>query len=217
LTNDSNLAFLELGFVEVSSDGVNFFRFPDVTNVQDTSQITNDGSIDGSQLYDFGGKYIAGYGSPFDLEELKDTPGLDVNNIIAIRVIDVVGSLDSIYATHDVNGRKVNDPWPTPFASCGFDLDAVGVINAVGVTGIPQITKAAFNIYPNPVRSGQPVQVQLGDENTKVILTDLNGRQLFSLTGNKFLMINTAGLSAGVYFISAQSTTGSDNLKLIVQ
>jgi hypothetical protein len=23
----------------------------------------------------------------------------------------------------------INDPWPTPFASSGFDLDAVGVIN----------------------------------------------------------------------------------------
>ena len=73
---------------------------------------------------------MANYGTPFDLQELADTPGLDVNNITYVRIIDVVGSLDSQYASHDLKGHRVNDPWPTPFASCGFDLDAVGAINA---------------------------------------------------------------------------------------
>ncbi len=67
---------------------------------------------------------------PFDLQEIADAPGLDVNNVNYVRVIDVVGTIDSQYATHDSKGNIVNDPWPTPFASCGFDLDAVGVINA---------------------------------------------------------------------------------------
>ena len=51
MTNDSNLAFLELAFVEVSSDGVNFYRFPSITNVEDSKQIANGGSMDGGQLY----------------------------------------------------------------------------------------------------------------------------------------------------------------------
>src|SRR6185312_6390046 len=35
---DSNLAYLELAFVEVSSDGVNYFRFPASSLTQDTLQ-----------------------------------------------------------------------------------------------------------------------------------------------------------------------------------
>src|SRR3954467_173127 len=34
--------FLELAFVEVSSDGVHYFRFPAVSNTQDTLQMGND-------------------------------------------------------------------------------------------------------------------------------------------------------------------------------
>ena len=65
MTNDSNMAFLELGFVEVSSDGVNFFRFPSITTVQDTLQLSNDGAMDGGRLYDLAGKSIVNYGTPF--------------------------------------------------------------------------------------------------------------------------------------------------------
>ncbi len=50
MTNDSNLAFLELGFVEVSSDGVHFFRFPSVSNIEDTVQTAPFASTDGGQL-----------------------------------------------------------------------------------------------------------------------------------------------------------------------
>jgi len=43
MTNDSNMAFLELGFVEVSTDGIRYVRFPAVTNVQDTFNLTTMG------------------------------------------------------------------------------------------------------------------------------------------------------------------------------
>jgi hypothetical protein len=43
--------------------------------------------------------------------------------------VDVVGSITPAYATYDSQGNMVNDPWPTPYSSSGFDLDAVGVIN----------------------------------------------------------------------------------------
>ena len=48
--------FCELGFVDVSSDGVNYFRFPSVSLTQGTTQLTNAGAIDPSNIYDFGGK-----------------------------------------------------------------------------------------------------------------------------------------------------------------
>jgi hypothetical protein len=126
------LAFLELGFVEVSSDGTNFFRFPATSDTQTTTQVASFGLLDATNLNNLAGKYVAGFGTPFDLAELAGvSPLLDVNDVRFVRIVDVVGSIDLLYATHDSVGNIVNDPWPTPSASSGFDLDAVGVINAV--------------------------------------------------------------------------------------
>lgn len=218
VTYDSVEAFLELGFVEVSSDGVHFFRFPDISDVQDTAQTGTFGSTDGGQLYDLAGKYIAGYGTPFDLEELTDTPGLDINNITYVRVIDVVGSIDSEYATYDSKGHIVNDPWPTPFPSCGFDLDAVGVLNAVGLTGIPEVSEQDLKIYPNPVQSGNQLHVVFGGGDASVFISDINGRLIsqYEATGTQ-LLIPTNTLAPGVYFLQAKTISSGYNLRLIVQ
>ncbi len=125
------LAFLELGFVEVSSDGTNFFRFPATSDTQTATQVASFGLLDATNLNNLAGKYVAGFGTPFDLSELAGvSPLLDVNDVRYVRIVDVVGSIDPLYATHDSVGNIVNDPWPTPTASSGFDLDAIGVINA---------------------------------------------------------------------------------------
>ena len=121
--------FLELGFVEVSSDGENFFRFPAVTNVPETPQVGPFATTDATLIHNFAGKYEAFYGTPFDLDEVEDNLLLDKNNITHVRIIDVVGSINPDYCTYDSQGHVVNDPWPTPFNSSGFDLDAVGVIH----------------------------------------------------------------------------------------
>ena len=90
--------FLELAFVEVSSDGINFFGFESVsltaTNVQ-VVQTGGMGSLDATDIYNLAGKYQRGYGTPFDLEELKDVNGLlDVNSVTHVRIIDVVGYVE---------------------------------------------------------------------------------------------------------------------------
>lgn len=122
--------FLELGFVEVSSDGENFIRFDAISLTQTESQIVGFGTLDTTDLHNFAGKYQQGYGTPFDLEELKDVdPLVDVGRITHVRIIDVVGGLDDLYARFDSLGNKINDPWPTDFDTGGFDLDAVGVLH----------------------------------------------------------------------------------------
>lgn len=222
MTNDSNMAFLELGFVEVSSDGINFFRFPAITHVEDTLQLSNDGSMDGGRLYDFAGKYIARYGTPFDLEELADTPGLDVNNVTYVRIVDVVGSIDSAYGTRDSKGTIVNDPWPTPFATCGFDLDAVGVINAKlpsAVTGLPG---TETSVYPNPVNRGNPVMVETQSRLNSLQVYDVRGRlaQEENFAGNSLtgtVRINTSSFEPGVYFITGTSGNAHFTSKLVVE
>ena len=220
MVNDSNLAFLELAFVEVSTDGLRYVRFPATTEVQDTFQLNNDGAIDCSQLYNLAGKYIANYGTPFDLNELVDSPGIDINNINYVKVIDVVGSIDSAYATRDHNGHIINDPWPTPFASCGFDLDAVGVIHAKGLTGIKNVADGAVKAYPDPVYRGNEVSIQSNQNILGLKIYDVNGRlvhQFAANTSTNRQSINTDGFNSGIYFITVETVAESFNTKLIVE
>jgi hypothetical protein len=220
MTNGPNMAFLELGFVEVSSDGINFFRFPSICNVEDTAQTAPFGSTDGSQLYDLAGKYIYDYGTPFDLEELKDSVGLDVNNVTHVRIIDVVGSIDPRYATHDSRGHIVNDPWPTPYATCGFDLDAVGVIHANGLAAIEQERRQPLKIFPNPAPAGTDVKVQLMEGMNSVLIYDINGKLLDELHPEVpagLFSLNTAAYAGGVYLLCAKSSVSCLNAKLVIE
>ncbi len=126
------LYFLELGFVEVSSDGANFFRFDAVSLTQTTTQVAAFDPLDPTDLNNLAGKYVAGFGTPFDLEELAGvSPLLDIHNVNFVRIVDVVGSLAPAHRTLDSLGNPVNDPYPTAFASGGFDLDGVAVLHEV--------------------------------------------------------------------------------------
>ncbi|MCD6012439.1 MAG: hypothetical protein K0Q79_2301 [Flavipsychrobacter sp.] len=146
--NDSE-AFLELAFVEVSSDGVNYFRFPAVSLTDHTVQLGNSNYLNARKLNNFAGKYIGMYGTPFDLDELAGIAGLNVNSITHVRLIDVVGSVSG-HSSLDHEDHIINEPYPTPFPSCGFDLDAVGVIHQVE-TGINTLGKDVWvSVYPNP-------------------------------------------------------------------
>ena len=87
--------FLELAFVEVSSDGVNFFQFEAVSLTPTNKQHDAFGALDTTNLHNLAGKFRVGYGTGFDLEELKDVNELlDVNNVTHVRVIDVVGYIE---------------------------------------------------------------------------------------------------------------------------
>jgi hypothetical protein len=144
--------FLELAFVEVSSDGQNFFRFQAHSLTGTSQAVGSFGSIDPTNINNLAGKYLLNYGTPFDLTELDGNTGLDVQNITHIRIIDVVGSLNNTYARRDTAGRKINDPYPTAFPQSGFDLDAVGIVHlkSVGLSEISRIKK--LNVYPNPLK-----------------------------------------------------------------
>ncbi|REK12020.1 MAG: hypothetical protein DWQ37_13460 [Planctomycetota bacterium] len=124
--------FLELAFVEVSTNGIDFARFASVSLTQTATQIGSFGTIDTTNLDNLAGKYRVGFGTPFDLSALAGvSPHVDVNDVRFVRLIDVVGSLDPTLGTQDSLGNAINDPYPTAFSSGGFDLDAVGVIHSV--------------------------------------------------------------------------------------
>ena len=194
------LYFLEIGFVEVSSDGENFFRFPAVSYVQTDTQLGGMACIDPRQIHNFASKYEALYGTPFDLDEIEDNTLLDKNNVTHVRIIDVIGDIDPEYATYDSEGHIVNDPWPTPFGSSGFDLDAVGVIHDQAHTpgfGVAENTTEMVSVYPNPTHDYIHV-VTNNDSPVQCELYSLTGQKILSSTETE---INVSELELGVYFI----------------
>lgn len=221
-TGETGMAFLEFAFVEVSSDGINFVRFPAISHIQDTAQLAMVG-IDCSLVNNLAGKYVNGYGTPFDLEELKDKQGLNVNSITHVRVIDAVGSINSTYSTYDSEGNKVNDPYPTQFASGGFDLDAVGVIHVVGVTAVSdfgfQISDLGMQVYPNPSNDGE-VTIRLNEDfiGNVISVVDLTGNivavQQLQTTNHK---LQTTNLPQGLYFITVASNSNTITQKLVIR
>jgi hypothetical protein len=116
--------FLELAFVEASSDGSTFYRFP--CRTQSSTPVSSYGTMDRTKLSGFAGLYRAGFGTPFDLSDLAST-GLDRNNVRYIRVIDVIGD----GSTFDSDGNNVYDPFPN-YGSPGFDLEAIAALNTAG-------------------------------------------------------------------------------------
>lgn len=203
--------FLELAFVEVSSDGENYFRFPAHSETQTEVQVGTFDEIDPTYLNNFAGKYRAFFGTPFDLDELEDDPLLDKNRITHVKIIDVVGSIDTEFATYDSFGNIVNDPFPTPFWSSGFDLDAVGVIHT-GNLGIAEVETSKLKIYPNPVKDefhigiNDKVNIKIFDTTGKLVLTNLSENNQ---------SIRVSELKTGIYFVQIYSEKGNSLHKLI--
>ena len=202
---------LELAFVEVSSDGVNFFRFPAVTYVQTDSQLGNSGSIDPAQLHNFASKYGAFYGTPFDLDEVEDNELLDKNRVTHVRLVDVVGNIDPEYANYDSKGHVINDPWPTGFNSSGMDLDAVGVIHDLAHYDVPENETIAVAVYPNPVKDRLTVKA----ENLQLVeVYNLVGQLVTTSTSS---VIDLGGLNEGIYFVRVTSEGKAVTKRIVKQ
>lgn len=187
--------FLELAFVEVSSDGQRFVRFPATSLTQTVRQVT--AKVDPTYINNLAGKYKTGYGTPFDLEELRDSTGIDINNITHIRIVDVVGSIDPQYGTYDAFGHIVNDPFPTNSYSSGFDLDGIAVLHQKG-EGIDE-AETVVSIYPNPVSEVMNITV---NEEMEAQLFDMSGRCLMTISlncGANAVSLN--GISNGIYLL----------------
>jgi hypothetical protein len=130
--------FAELGYVEVSTDGVAFARFPSVShNVEpgqgipgDTEIITSFGrafaGVNATNIYNLAGIHPVNVGTAFDLEDLAAdalvlSGAVNTNDIRFVRIADIPGN----GAFLDSQGRGILDAWPTT-GSGGVDLDAVG-------------------------------------------------------------------------------------------
>lgn len=223
--NGFNNTFLELAFVEVSSNGTDFVRFPATSLTQTDIQIDGFGAVDATKLNNLAGKYRVQFGTPFDLDELADEPGLDVNAITHVRLVDVVGCIQDAYATHDHLGNKVNDSWNTAFASSGFDLDGVGVIHQV-MTNVDELfaARAQLQLFPNPAETNTRLRYTVhASTSVRVRITDVSGRTIQELphairsVGRHEQEMELTGMPAGLYFVQLTTDAGRASLPLIVR
>lgn len=207
-------AFLELAFVEVSSDGTNFYRFPNQSLTQTDTQTNPFGYTTASDIYNLAGKYSAGYGTPFDLAELDTVVGLDINAITHIKIIDVVGSIDSSYASYDSYGRIINDPFPTSFESGGFDLDAVAWVDLSYITSVSNAEANAVSVYPNPAQNF--IRIHSNSSNGNVMVRDVQGRVVLE-TENIQSELNITFLPKGMYIVEVVTESNHSIHKIMKQ
>lgn len=215
---NSNGSSLELAWIEVSSDGSHFVRFPNFyTGI---NAVGGYSEHDTKLIYGLASKYPLGYGTPFDLHELTETyasllssvpgtiytstvynanftnsfPYLDLNNIRYVRIIDIIGD----GSAKDASGYPIRDPTPT-FGSGGFDLEAIGAIHQVVDNRIAQTL--IFNSIPNQkfstgsltlnaaASSGLPASYTLLEGNATIS----SNRLTFTGTGHIVVQAQQAG------------------------
>jgi hypothetical protein len=135
--------FTELGYVEVSSNGVDFARFPAVSLTPEP--VGSYGTIEISNVYNLAGKHPNGTGTAFDLQEIAGEPNVlselvDINDIRYVRIVDIPGSGDfydqtvtyidpasGSFRDYYSDNHPIYDAWVT-FGSGGVDIEAVGVL-----------------------------------------------------------------------------------------
>ncbi len=194
--------FTELGYVEVSSDGIDFVRFPAVSLTP--AATGRYGTVEISNVYNLAGKHpnAAGIctGTPFDLREISGEPDVvsglvDINDIRYVRIVDIPGSGDfydnaSAYVDpwsgpawdYYPHKHPIYDAWPT-FGSGGLDLEAVGVLNEqkysadIDLNGVVDVLDFELFLAALGSRFGQPEWIARCDlaepKNLVIDLSDL--------------------------------------------
>ncbi|HYD20039.1 MAG TPA: T9SS type A sorting domain-containing protein [Flavipsychrobacter sp.] len=213
--NDMDMAFTELAFVEVSSDGVSYHRFPSHSLTPISPQIPMAGVfMDARQINNLAGKYISMNGTPFDLDELSGIPGLDINHVTHVRLVDVIGAISSLYGSQDSAGHLINDPYPTNIPTGGFDLDAVGVIH-MNPSFVEGAERKWFSVYPNP--ASDQLVISADNKKMSLLLTDIMGKRLFGGVFETNTVVNMNEYAAGIYYLYVEDEKGKRCVERIVK
>jgi hypothetical protein len=128
---DDDKVFAELAYVEVSTDGVTFARFPaeSLTTTLFEPFGPSFAGIDPTDVHNLAGASRSLQGTPFDFAELSGVAevvsgAVQVDDINYVRLVDIPGDGSWL----DSQGRGIREAWPTTdltFGNGGLDLDAV--------------------------------------------------------------------------------------------
>ena len=112
-------------------------------------------------------------------------------------VVGVVGSIDPLYASYDVNNHPINDPWPTPFSSGGFDIDASGVLhqNPLSISEYKEEL-----VFPNPISVSGTLHIKSKHTVASIKLFDNLGKS-YVFKNSSSLNLAELNLSTGVYVL----------------
>ena len=158
IETNSGLLFAEFGYVEVSSDGTNFARFP--TRSYSTNTVGAYDTLHPETAYNVCGKHANAngnsWGTPFDLATLACHPSVqagtvDLDGITQVRIVDIPGSGD--FFDHASTSNAIFDPWVT-FGSGGVDLEAVGVINSPQLVHVKVVSGPHGQVTPYGLPGG---------------------------------------------------------------
>jgi hypothetical protein len=131
-----------------------------------------------------------------------------------VRIVDVVGSIDPAYARYDSQGNAINDLFPTPFNSGGFDLDAVGVIHQNQELSLAAYHSNPIQVYPNPF--SEQLTILTDQEVVEVIVHDLSGKILvhdkIGFNGNRTMHLP---LNSGVFLLTVIGELGTWTTRII--
>ncbi|MGV3610678.1 MAG: T9SS type A sorting domain-containing protein [Fluviicola sp.] len=201
--------YIEVAHVEVSSDGIHFFRFPSTTEVPVITQASNSTYTDCRMINNLAGKYRIGYGTPFDLSDLPNDPDLNKSAVQFVRIIDAIGAISG-HTTTDQFGTVINDPYPTPFESGGFDLEAVGIINAT--LGLDDFELLKVNAFPNP--TSDQLQITIDGE-ASLSLYAADGRLLFTKERTNSTSISLGEFAPGIYHLLVTQDGKQQHVKIL--
>ena len=168
---DDDKVFAELAFVEVSSDGATFARFPaeSLTTTRFEPFGPSFAGIDPTDVRNLAGAHRGLVGTPFDFADLTTHPevvsgAVRLDAIEYVRLVDIPGDGSSL----DALGRGILDAWPTTdlaFGNGGHDLDAVAGRYAVPEPGAISLAVVgglmlAFVRFRPWKRRGFPIETQ---------------------------------------------------------
>ncbi len=116
--------------------------------------------------------------------------------ITHVKIVDVVGSVNPMFGSRDSKNNLINDPYPTPYPSAGFDIDAVGVLNSEAL-GLENVT-LNVSIFPNP--STGIFQVNTHGE-SRVEVYSLQGEILLQQNFVDSTKLDLTTYQKGMYFV----------------
>jgi hypothetical protein len=195
--------FLEVAYLEVSSNGTDFVRFDSASRRATT--VAAFGTQDPAELGGLPGKDLAGKGTPFDLSVLKNKPqvrsgAVDLDRITHVRLKDIQGDGND----KDSFGRPIYDPNPVT-GSAGYDLTGIGVINQRDETA-PVVT----------VTSAPSGSVATGDASIVFTVDDATATKEYRLDGGAWTAatspIALTGLANGSHTVDIRATDAAGNV-----
>jgi PEP-CTERM motif len=126
--NSFDSTYLKLAYVDVSQDGITWYRMPDYSLTPGPVG-TFGNNMDPTNIDGLAGKYMVGYGVPFSLSEV----GLTWASYV--RLVDVVGNGTNL----DSAGNPIYDPYPN---DDGFNAGGVGVLS--DLASVPEPSSIAL-------------------------------------------------------------------------